>query len=154
MADKNSVAEILRRAALLALVAMLLSACARTPPEAAIRARIVAMEAAVEARDASAFLEGVAEDFSGGDGAYDRRGLRGLLAAQFLGSERVSVVLGPPQITLHGDDRATVRVSAVVGGGRFLPERVETLSIESGWRLEDGEWRCYAARWSRGSGAP
>lgn len=154
MADKKCVAEILRRAALLALVVTLLSACARTPPEEAIRARIVAMESAVEARDASAFLDGVAEDFSGGDGAYDRRGLRGLLAAQFLGSERVSVVLGPPQITLHGDDRATVRVSAVVGGGRFLPERVETLSIESGWRLEDGEWRCYVARWSRGSGAP
>jgi hypothetical protein len=154
MADKNFVAEILHRAALLALIVTLLSACARTPAEAAIRERIDVMERAIEARDASAFLEGVAEDFSGGDGAYDRRGLRGLLAAQFLGSERISVVLGPPEIILHGHDRATVRVSAVVGGGRLLPERVETVSIESGWRLEDGEWRCYAARWSRGSGAP
>lgn len=152
MSDKNCVADIVLRMACVAWVLLVLSACARTAPEEAIRARIMEMGQAVEARDASAFLDGVSEDFSGGDGAYDRRGLRGLLAAQFLGSERVSVVLGPPEITLHGDSRATVRVSAVVGGGRFLPERVETLSIESGWRLEDGEWRCYAARWSRGSG--
>lgn len=152
MSDKNSVADIALRVVCAVWMALVLSACARTEPEEAIRARIAAMEAAVEARDASAFLDGVSDDFSGGDGAYDRRGLRGLLAAQFLGSERVSVVLGPAEITLHGEDRATVRLSAVVSGGRFLPERVETLSIESGWRLEDGEWRCYAARWSRGSG--
>jgi hypothetical protein len=151
MPDKNCFAEILRRTALLALIVGLLSTCARTPPEEAIRSRILAMEAAVERRDASAFVEGIAVDFSGGEGAYDRQALRGLLVAQFLGADRVSVVLGPPDITLHGDSRATVRVSAVVGGGRLLPERIETLSIESGWRLEDGEWQCYAARWTRGS---
>lgn len=152
MADKNYFAEILLRTVAPCLCLVSLVACSRPAPEEAIRARIAAMEAAVEARDTAAFLEGIAEDFSGGEGAYDRRGLRGLLAAQFLGADRVSVVLGPADITLHGDDRATVRVSAVVGGGRFLPERVETLSIESGWRLDGHEWRCYAARWSRGSG--
>lgn len=154
MSDKKFVAAIAGPLAGIASMLLLLSACARTAPEEAIRARIAAMEAAIEARDASAFLTGISEDFAGADGAYDRRGLRGLLAAQFLGSERVSVVLGPPEITLHGQDRATVRIGAVVGGGRFLPERVETLSIESGWRLEDGEWRCYTARWERGSGRP
>jgi hypothetical protein len=150
MRDKNFIAAIAMRA-LFAGLALLIGGCARMPAEAAIRARIAEMEAAVEARDASAFLAGISEDFTGGDGAYDRRGLRGLIAAQFLGAERVSVVLGPPEIVLHDEHRATVRVSAVVGGGRLLPERVETLSIESGWRLEDGEWRCYTARWSRGS---
>jgi hypothetical protein len=150
MRDKNSIAAI-PVPALVALAVLLLAACARPPAEEAIRARIAAMEAAVEARDASSFLLGISEDFAGADGASDRRALRGLLAAQFLGSDRVSVVLGPPEITVHGDDRATVRIGAVVTGGRLLPERVETLSIESGWRLEDGEWRCYVARWSRGS---
>lgn len=153
MSDKNSFADFAIRLFCLGWLGLALGACARAVPEDAIRLRISEMHAAVEARDASAFLDGVSGDFSGGDGAYDRRGLRGLLAAQFLGSERISLVLGPPEITLHGEDRATVRLSAIASGGRFLPERVETLSIESGWRLEEGEWRCYAARWTRGSGA-
>ena len=153
MTDKNFFADVAMRVLCLVCLALALAACARSVPEDAIRERIDEMHAAVEARDASAFLDGVSADFSGGDGVYDRRGLRGLLVANLLGSERISLVLGPPEITLHGENRATVRLSAIVGGGRFLPERVETLSIESGWRFEEGEWRCYTARWTRGSGA-
>lgn len=148
--DKKFSAAIACRLLAVAVVLFLLFGCTRSGPEEAIRLQIDAMHAAVEARDASRFLSAVSEDFSGAEGAYDRRGLRGLLVAQFIGAERVSLVLGPADITLHGEDRATVRISAVVGGGRFLPERVETLDIESGWRLEDGEWLCYTARWSPG----
>lgn len=148
--DKKNSAAIGRVMLGLVLALSALPGCSRTGPEEAIRLRIDAMEAAIEARDASEFLRGVSEDFSGADGAYDRRGLRSLVAAQFLGAERVTLILGPPDISLHGRERATVRISAVVGGGRFLPERVETLEIESGWRIEDGEWVCYTARWARG----
>lgn len=152
--DKKFSAAIGCRVWAMALALIVIPGCTRSGPEEAIRMQIDGMQAAVESRDASQFLSGVSEDFSGADGAYDRRALRGLLAAHFIGAERVTVVLGPADITLHGENRATVRISAVLGGGRFLPERVETLDIESGWRLEDGEWLCYTARWSRGSETP
>jgi len=70
------------------------------------------------------------------------------LASQMIGAETVEVVLSSPEITLHGD-RATLVVDATVLGGRYFPDRAERLRITSGWRLEDGEWRCYTADWDR-----
>ena len=86
----------------------------------------------------------MSEDFDGDHGQFDRNSLRGFLASQMLGADAMEVVLGPPDISLHGE-RATVKLSALVTGGRYLGERNETLTIVSGWRLEDGEWRCYSA---------
>jgi hypothetical protein len=125
-------------------VALVLMACSQPGPEARIRAAIDAMEAAVEAREPAGFVEHVSEDFDGDRGQFDRRSLRAFLASQMLGADAMEVVLGPPDITLHGE-RATVKVSALVTGGRYLGDRNETLTIVSGWRLEDGEWRCYSA---------
>lgn len=130
-----------------ALLAILLAACGSDTPEDRLRDTIAQMEEAVEGRRPSAFIEHVTDDFSGESGQLDRDSLRRYLAAQMMGSDSIGVVLGPARVTLHGADRATVRVSAFVTGGRFIPERGETLQIESGWRLEDGDWRCYAATW-------
>lgn len=137
----------LRLACTLAL-AMLLPACAGEGPEARLRATVAAMEDAVEARRPGDFVAHVADDFVGGREGLDRQSLRGLLAGQMLGSERIEVVLGSPDIVLHGE-RATLSVEALVVGGRYLPERGVRLRIVSGWRLEDGAWRCYTAEWTR-----
>lgn len=131
----------------LLLVAVGLSSCGGDDPETRLRATIDAMEAAIEAREPGDFVAHVAEDFSGGGGQFDRRTLRTYLAGQMMGGESISVTLAPLDVTLHEGGRATVRVSALVLGGRFLPERGEALEIVSGWRLEDGEWRCYTADW-------
>lgn len=132
---------------LAAMLCALLAACARDAPEARIEAAIAAMEAAVEAREPRGFLEHVADDFSGQRGAFDRSALRGYLASLLVGNESISVTLAPAKVTVHGDARATVEVSALVVGGRRLPERGEHLEIRSGWRVEDGEWKVYAAEW-------
>lgn len=126
----------------------LLTACASEGPEARLRATVAAMEAAVEAKQPGDFVAYVTEDFSGGRESLDRRTLRGVLASQMIGAETIEVVLGSPEITLHGD-RATLVVDATVLGGRYFPDRAERLRITSGWRLEDGEWRCYTADWDR-----
>jgi ketosteroid isomerase-like protein len=128
-------------------IALLLAACAGEGPEAELRATLAAMEAAVEAKQPGDFVEHVTDDFTSGDG-LDRRSLRGVLASQLLGAQTVEVVLGSPEITLHGE-RATVVVDATVLGGRYLPDRAERLRITSGWRREGGEWRCYTAEWKR-----
>jgi hypothetical protein len=135
-------------AALFFGLAVFLTGCAADDPEARLRETIEAMEAAVEARAPGDFIEYVSDDFGGGEG-LDRRGLRGLLAGQLIGSQQVEVVLGPLDVTLHGGERATVVVDALVMGGRWLPERGERIEITSGWRLEDGQWRCYTATWKR-----
>jgi hypothetical protein len=137
-----------RAVGLAALLALLLAACADEGPEVRLRAAVAAMEAAVEGKQPGDFIEQVSADFTGGREGLDRHSLRGVLASQMLGSERIEVILGSPEIVLHGE-RATLTVDATVIGGRFLPERGERLRIVSGWRLEDGEWRCYTAEWTR-----
>ena len=129
---------------LASLVTLVFMACSQPGPEDRIRAAIDALETAVEERKPADFVEYVSEDFDGDHGQFDRNSLRGFLASQMLGADAMEVVLGPPDISLHGE-RATVKLSALVTGGRYLGERNETLTIVSGWRLEDGEWRCYSA---------
>ncbi len=133
---------------LLCLLSCLLVACTEEGPEARLRATMAAMEAAIEARQPADFVEHVSEDFVGGSERIDRRMLRGFLGSQMLGNNRIEVLLGSPEVTLHGD-RATVTVSATVIGGRLFPERGEQLRIVSGWKLEEGQWRCYTAEWER-----
>lgn len=146
MADKAT------RTLLGAAWALALAGCAGDSPEARLKATIEAMEAAVENKQPREFVAHVSEDFRGERGGLDRQALRGALAAQLLGADTVEVVLGAPDIVLHPGDRATVKVSAIVVGGRYLPERGETLQIVSGWKLVDGEWYCYTAEWERGGG--
>ena len=122
----------------------LLAACAGDAPEARVRAGVAALESAVEARRPAAAVALLSEDFSGDRGQFDRAGMRAFLAAQLLGAERIEVVVGPVGVTLHGD-RATGEFTALVSGGRYLGDRNESLHLRTGWRLEDGEWRCYSA---------
>lgn len=136
-------------ACLAALLALLLAGCADEGPEARLRAAVAAMEEAVEGKRPGDFVDHVSAEFTGGREGLDRQSLRGVLASQMLGSERIEVILGSPEIVLHGGQRATLTVDASVIGGRFLPERGERLRIVSGWKLEDGEWRCYTAEWTR-----
>ncbi len=107
------------------------------------------METAVERGDSAGFLRGVAEDFSGNGGAYDRRQLHATLRALFLRHRDIGVVLAPLDVVMHGEERAQVSVHAVVtgGSGGLLPDSGRRLRIDSGWRQDDGQWRCISASW-------
>lgn len=137
---------------LLLAAAAIATGCAREPAEQRLRASIAAIEAAVEARSAGDIIGHVASDFTGGDGetgAMDRRQLHALLRGVLLRHRDIGVLLGPLDVVMHGADRATVRVDAVVtgGAGGLLPSSGRRLRIDSGWRLDDGDWRCISARW-------
>ena len=133
------------------LLAVLLAAagCARTPPEDALRARIGELQQAIESREPSAIADVLAEDFIG-EGSLDRDGARRLATLQFMRRDSVGVALGPLEVQMHGDDRATVRTTAVLAGGasRLLPDGARVYRVDSGWRVVDGEWQLASARWS------
>lgn len=133
--------------AVLCIGMLLLPGCTRSTPEDALRVQLQQMQAAASAREPRAFMDGVAEDFSGEDG-IDRAALHNLLRVQFLANATVGATTGPVSIELHGD-KATVRFSIVLtgGDGRVLPDRVQSYAVTSGWRLQDGEWKVYVAEW-------
>ena len=122
--------------------------CSAPPDEAALRERIEAMQAAVEARDADALLDAVDEGFGGPEG-MDRDGLRRYATLMLLRQQNVGVVIGPVEVELHGD-RASARFDAAVSGSnRFIPEGVEARRVETVWRRDGDEWVLVAADWSK-----
>lgn len=132
--------------AILCLTALLHSACSRSTPEERLRATIGEMQAAVEAREPRAFVEHVSDDFIGTPGEVDRTALTNVLRGLLLSQSRIGVTLGPIDVKLYGDDRARVETKAfLTGSGGVLDS--DTLSIQSDWRIEEGEWRCIAATW-------
>ncbi len=137
--------------ALLVTVAML-ACCASTAPEEALRARVAALEAAVDARDAGALGDFLADDFIG-PGGMDDTGARRLAQGMFLRYRDVGTRLGPLAVELQ-DRHATVRFDAVVtgGAGALLPQSGQVYDVTTAWRLEGGEWRLVSAEWSPGIG--
>ena len=101
-------------------------ACARTPPEQALRGTIAQLQRDIGARDADAVTSVLAEDFVGNEG-MDRRGARQLAAGTFLRYREVGAKLGPLQVEMRGDRHATVRFTAAVTGGEGQEDRPATV---------------------------
>ncbi len=125
-------------------------ACSRPSDETQIRDALTAMQNAVEAGKPADFMTHVADDFTGEAGTLDRAALHNLLRGQALTNAHIGVTLSLVEVELQGD-RATVRASVALtgGNGRWSPERGSIQRIESGWRKQDGHWRCINAGWER-----
>lgn len=130
------------------LVVLFAAGCTRPAPEQRLREQLDALQAAIDARDAGAIEEVLAEDFVGNEG-MDRQGARRLAAGTFLRYRAIGARLGPVRIDLQGEHRATAGFTALVSGGdgNLLPERGQVYQVTTGWRLDDGDWRIVSATW-------
>ena len=123
-------------------------ACARTPPEQALRDTVARLQRDIAARDASALAAVLADDFVGNAG-MDRQGARRLAAGTFLRYREVGAKLGPLQVEMRGDRHATVRFTAAISGGAgLLPQDAQVYRVTTGWRLVDGDWLLTSAEWT------
>lgn len=131
------------------LAALGLGACSRTAPEQAVREQVGALQAAIDARDASAIHDLLAEEFVGNQG-LDRRGARQLAVGVFMRHRDVGAKVGPVSVELRGDTDAIARFSVLAtgGAGGLLPDQGQLYQVETGWRLVDGEWRLLNASWT------
>lgn len=131
------------------LLAVALGACSNDSPEQAVRQRIDALQAAIDARDAGDIQALLAEDFVGNDG-IDKRGAQQLAAAVFLRHRQVAAKVGPVSVELRGQADAIARFSVLAtgGAGGLLPEQGQLYQVETGWRLADGDWQLLNASWT------
>jgi hypothetical protein len=131
------------------IAVLLLAGCGKDDPEQAVRQQVEAMQVAIDARDADAVEDLLAQDFIGNDG-MDRRGLKQLAAAVFLRHREVAAKVGPVTVELRGDTDAVARFGVLATGssGGFLPESGQAYQVETGWRLVDGEWVLINASWT------
>ncbi len=130
------------------LAVLLFSACAREAPEARLRARVATLQQAIAGHDAGGVRDALAEDFIGPDG-LDRAGAVRLAQAMFLRYRSLGVHAGPLAVEMQ-PGHATVRFQAALtgGDGGVLPEAARLYDVETGWRLEDGEWRLVSVAWT------
>lgn len=143
--------EVLRWRAFMQLVAcacaLALAACTRPAPEQALRDAIAQMQAAVEARDADALRERLADDFIGPEG-MDRPGAQRLAQLVFLRNRTVGVTLGPLDVAMQGEG-ATVAFTAGLTGasGTLLPDSGQVYQVTTGWRLRGEKWELVSIDW-------
>lgn len=124
-----------------------LSACRHEPPEQALRRTIADMQRAGEEHRVSDVMDSVAEDFAGPDG-MDQKQLQRFLTLISLQNRELGVTLGPMEVKMQGNRAAVAFTLAGSGGsGGWLPDRGQIYDVETGWRLEDGEWRLISANW-------
>lgn len=128
---------------------LIVSACSRSDPEQAVRAQVEALQQAIDARDAGAVEDLLAEDFIGNEG-MDRRGAKQLAAAVFLRHREIGARLGPVTVELRGEREAIARFSVLAtgGSGGLLPEQGQVYQVQTGWRLQDGDWKLLNASWT------
>lgn len=130
------------------LAVLLLSACAREAPEARLRATVAGLQQAIAGHDAGGVRDALAEDFIGPDG-LDRAGAVRLAQAMFLRYRSLGVHTGPLSLEMQ-PAHARVRFQAALTGGGDgpLPEAARLYDVETGWRLDDGEWRLVSIAWT------
>lgn len=131
---------------------LILAACTKTPPEQALRDTMAELQTAVEARDASAVQSFLAGDFVGPDG-LDRDGARRMATLYLMRHGSVGMTLGPLAVRMQEDHaRVDFSVALTGGSGRLLPESGQVYDVQTGWRVEDGDWKMTSATWERRAG--
>jgi hypothetical protein len=129
-----------------------LSACSQPlTVEQRIIATIREMEAKIEAGERRSFMEHIAEDFTGQNGAMTRDQAQALFIYQLNRHQRLHAQLFPIHVKESSDNTATATFKALVTGGpNWLPDSGQVFDFETHWRLVDDEWYLYEANWTPG----
>ena len=122
-------------------------ACHRTPDESLVRQGIETAQHAAEHANASALGDVLSEDFDGNAGTMDRRQLLGLLHAAAFRGETIHALTGPIEVELRGDRYVARFTVTLTSGGKLLPAQMGLYQVETAWRKDGREWRCYSATW-------
>jgi hypothetical protein len=130
-------------------LATVLAGCHRTPAEQAVREAIVAATDAAEHVDAGAFADHLTADFTGNAGDLDRPRLEAMLRLARLRHVAVHAVVGPVAMEARGERYLARFTVTLTRGGDLLPSDIGVYVVESAWRREGRDWRCYSATWHR-----
>jgi hypothetical protein len=131
------------------LLLVALAGCHHTPDETQVREAITSMTHGAESGSTSDVIKPLAEDFDGNAGDLDRKTLANMMRLIALRGDHIGVTSGPITIEHHGDRMVAKLTVTLTSGGRVIPDNLGVYQIESGWRKEDGQWRCYTAHWTQ-----
>lgn len=125
------------------------SGCHRTPDEEQVRKAVASSAEAAEAGKASDTVDALTEDFDGNSGQLDRKSLANLIRVYALRGQTVHVLMGPMTVEPRGERMVATFTVTLTAGVGVLPDNAGAYDVETGWRKEGGEWRCFTATWKR-----
>ncbi len=130
-----------------AISMLALAGCRHTPDEEQVRQAIAAVAHAAEAGDVGGVVKPLTDDFDGNAGDLDKRTLANMMRLVGLRGDPIGVTTGPISIEHRGDRMVATFTVTLTSGGHVLPDQLGVYHIESAWRKDDGQWRCYSANW-------
>ncbi|GGA04183.1 hypothetical protein [Dyella caseinilytica] len=133
---------------IIALV-LVLADCHRAPDDVLIRQSIDAATQATEKVDASALLSQLTDDFDGDDGTMRRQDIGNLLRLASFRGETLHAMLGPVDIEPRGERYVASFTVTLTRGGKVFPSQIGVYKVETAWRREGHDWRCYEATWTQ-----
>lgn len=131
------------------LLAINLTACARSEPEQEIREHIAAIQTAIEDRNASDVSDYLAEGFLA-NGHIDKQSLYRFLVAQFLGHNKITAAVTRLEIGIDELNPYRARMEGtglVAGAEHWLPTDGNLVTFEGEWSFIEGEWRLSRLDW-------
>jgi len=131
------------------MLAATLAGCRHTPDEARVREAISTMSAAVEGGKPGGAVEALTDDFDGNAGELDKRGLTNLLRVFALRGQKIEVLMGPVTVEPRGQRMVASFTVTLAAGAGILPDNAGAYAVETGWRKDDGAWRCFTATWKK-----
>lgn len=132
----------------LALV-LLLGACGKPDPQAALEASVQQLKDRLEAKDRKAVLEMLGPHFRAQDG-LDADWASKTMALMFLRYANVKVIAvsSDSRIDPPGSPLAITEAQVVVTGAQgLIPERVSPYAVQLRWNLEGSDWKLRGVRW-------
>jgi hypothetical protein len=141
--------SMIRSWGLLAALALGVAGCHRAPDEVLIRQAIDAAAQATEQVDASALAGQLTDDFDGNSGSMNRQDIGNVLRVARLRGETLHAVLGPIDVQPRGDRYVADFTVTLTSGGKLFPAQLGVYKVESAWRREGHDWRCYESSWTQ-----
>ena len=120
--------------------------CSSPPPEQALRDAVGKLQAAVQTRDIDALFEPIADDFVGPEG-MDRQTFRRYVTVITLRKQKFGVQLGPLDVKMFAERATVTFTAATTGSDGWLPDSAQVYQVETGWRMESGQWKLMSAAW-------
>ena len=139
----------LYRFSLLVMLLVVLAGCHRAPDEVLIRQAIDKTVLATEQVDASAAVAALTDDFDGNSGTMTRQDVANLLRAAKFRGETLHAVSGPVDVQPRGERYVASFTITLTSGGKLFPSEAGVYKVETAWRREGREWRCYNATWTQ-----
>jgi hypothetical protein len=134
---------------LLAAVALGAVGCHRAPDETLIRQAIDKAAQGVQQVDASIVTGPLTDDFDGNSGEMSRKDIGNLLRVASFRGETLHAVLGPVNVEPRGDRYVADFTVTLTSGGKLFPSQLGVYKIETAWKRDGHDWRCYQATWTQ-----